>query len=77
MVYVCRPEDRREQVIRHYGWLRDLGLFHGPLLLVYSDFPQAEKERLCVRRQGIEICTVEELPSRLEQERNGLGRTGT
>jgi hypothetical protein len=77
MVYICGADSREEQIIRHYSWLRDLGLFHGPLVLVHHGITQEEKNRLLKCRQGIEICTVEELPSRLEQERNGLGRTGT
>lgn len=73
MVCVCRGDHREEQIIRHYGWLRDLGLFRAPLLLVDGGMTEEEQARLLKCRQGIEICTMEELSSRLEQERNRLG----
>lgn len=73
VVCICRGNAREEQIIRYYGWLRDLGLVHAPLLLVDSGITEDERARLLRCRQGIEICTMEELPSRLEQERNRIG----
>lgn len=73
MVCVCRGDAGEEQIIRHYGWLRDLGLVRSPLLLVDDGITEDERARLLKCRQGVEICTMEELSSRLEQERNRLG----
>lgn len=73
VVFICRGCPREEQVIRHYGWLRELGCFRGPLVLVDGGLTEQERERLLKCRQNIEFCTMEELPSILEQERNKLG----
>ena len=73
VVCLCRDDAREEQIIRHYGWLRDLGFIRAPLLLVDGTMTEEEQARLLKCRQGVEICTMEELPSRLEQERNRLG----
>ena len=72
VVCICRGDAREEQIIRHYGWLRDLGLIRAPLLLVADTMTQEERTCLLKCRQGVDICTMEELPSRLEQERNRL-----
>ena len=68
-VYLCRG--REEAVVRHWAWLRDLGLLHGPLILV--DCPSCERERLTRNRHGVEFYSLEELPARLEQERKDVG----
>ena len=71
MVYLCRG--REEAVVRRYIWLRDLGLLHGPLILVDCALP--EEERLCLigNRHGVEFCDLEALSARLEQERKNVG----
>ena len=76
LVCICRGNGEEEPLIRHYGWLRDLGMIRAPLLLIDCGLTQEERSRLRKGRQEIEFCTWEELPSRLEQERNKLGRTG-
>lgn len=73
MVYLCREDGIEEQILRHYGWLRDLGLVRCPLLLIDCGMTDEERTRLLKNKQGVEICTMEELSSRLEQERNRLG----
>ena len=76
MVCICRGDQREEQTIRHWGWLRDLGLVRVPLLLVDGGLTEEQRSRLLKIRQNVEICTMEELSSRLEQERNRIdGRT--
>ena len=77
MVYLWREPGKGELALRNYGWLRDWGLIRGPLLLIDCGMTEEERTRLIKGRQGIEICTLEELPSRLEQEREKLGGTGT
>jgi hypothetical protein len=77
LVCLCRPGCGEEAVIRHYGWLRDLGLLRAPLMLVDGGLTEEERARLLRCRQGVTICDPEELLSRLEQERNRLDRTGT
>ena len=74
MVCVCRGAAEEEQILRHCAWLRDLGLFRGPLLLVDAGMTPDERSRLLRCGRGGEICTTEELASRLEQERNRLDR---
>lgn len=77
MVCLCRGEADAEPVLRHFGWLRDWGLIRGPLLLIDGGMTDEERMRLLSRGHRVEFCTMEELPSRLEQERKELGRTGT
>jgi hypothetical protein len=77
LVCLCRPGNKEEVIIRHYGWLRDLGLSKAPLLLVDGGLTEEERARLLQCRQGVEICSPEELIFRLEQERNRLDGTGT
>jgi hypothetical protein len=77
MVYLWRDHAEGEQALRHFGWLRGLGLIRCPLLLVDCEITEEERTRLLKNRPGVEICTMEELPSRLEQECQKLGRTGT
>ena len=73
LVCLCRPGHGEEAILRHYGWLRGLGLLRAPLLLVDGGLTEEEQSRLLRGRQGVEICGPEELTSRLEQERNRLG----
>ena len=77
LVCLCRPGHGEEAVIRHYGWLRDLGLLRAPLLLIDGGLTEEERARLQKCRQGVEICGPEELFLRLEQERSKFDRTGT
>jgi hypothetical protein len=77
LVCLCHPGNREEAIIRHYGWLRDLGLLKAPLVLIDGGLTEEERARLLGCRQGVEICSPEELFSRLEQERNRLDGTGT
>jgi hypothetical protein len=73
LICLCRGAAHEEQIIRHYGWLRDLGLLRAPLLLVDGGMTEEERIRLLKCRQGVEFCRLEELSSRLEQERNAVG----
>ena len=73
MVCLCRGDGEEEPVLRHYGWLRDLGFVRCPLLLVECGITEEERTRPLSLRQDVEICTMEELPSKLEQERIKLG----
>lgn len=73
MVYQWRDHGEGEQALRHYGWLRDLGLLRCPLLLIDCGMTEEERTRLLKNRPGVEICKLEELLSRLEQERMQLG----
>ena len=75
MVCICCGDE--EPLLRHYGWLRGMGLLKGPLLLVDSGLTEEERIRLLKGRQGVEICSPEELYFRLEQERNNFDGTGT
>ena len=73
LVCICRGDPREEQILRHYGWLRDLGLIRAPMVLVDGGLTEDDRLRLLRCRQDVELLTMEELPSRLEQERNKLG----
>jgi hypothetical protein len=77
MVCLCRPGHEEEAILRHYGWLRGLGLLRAPLLLIDGGLTEEERTRLLKGRLGVEICGPEELTFRLEQERNRLDGTGT
>ena len=74
MVCFCRGTEEEEQTLRHCAWLRDMGLFRGPLLLVDAGMTPDSRDRLLRCGRGGELCTTEELASRLEQERNRLDR---
>ena len=75
VVCICRGDE--EPILRHYGWLRGAGLLRIPLLLIDDGSTEEDKTRLLKGRQGVEICSPEELSSRLEQERNKLDGTRT
>lgn len=77
LICLCRPGSGEEVIIRHYGWLRDLGLLKAPLLLIDGGLTEEERTRLLKCRQGVEFCDPEEVYLRLEQERNRLDGTGT
>ena len=77
MVYLWRETGEAEQALRHYGWLRDWGLIRSPLLVIDCGMTEEERTTLLKGRQGVEICTPEELTSALAQEREKLGGTGT
>lgn len=72
LVCICRPGLREEPLVRRYIWLRELGLLRVPLLLVGSSLPYEEQAHLHRRCGSIEFCSLEELPARLEVERNRL-----
>ena len=61
MVCLC-PEDA-ETVVRHHGWLRDLGLLRCPLILVDAE------QGLWDERLDVECCAMDQVAERLEQER--------
>lgn len=71
LVCLALPGEAEEAVARRYRWLRELGFFSGPLLLVRQD-AQAQPPY-----PGMEFCEPEELLSRLELERKKLDGTGT
>lgn len=71
-VCFCRPGLQEESVVCYYGWLRELGLFSGPLILADCGLSEEEMETLS-RVPGVEICSPEALPARLELERDKLG----
>lgn len=73
LVCVVRPGGAEEAVLRRYGWLRDLGIYRGPLILLGQDITPEEAEMLLRQEPGIEFCEPEELLSRLELEREKLG----
>lgn len=73
LVCTARHGGTEEAVIRRYRWLRDLGFFRGPLLLVRQGISPREEQALLRRYAGIEFCEPEELASRLELEREKLG----
>ena len=64
LVYAGTPE---EGICRRYRWLRGLGLVNCPLIAVTLD----------AQMEDIEVCSREELLSRLEREAERFGGTGT
>lgn len=72
VVCLCRGDGGELPLIRRYSWLRDMGLIRGPLLLVDCGSGVARETRARLGR-GMEICSLEELPARLEWERKRLG----
>lgn len=70
LVCLCHPGMNPEWITLCYGYLQGLGLVKAPLLLVNSTLSPAAREKLRQRHSDIDFCTLEELPSRLEQERN-------
>ena len=65
---VC-PEEPDPGILSRYCWLRDVGFLRCPLL-VLSD------RKYDYRISGLEMISPEELPSRLQEERNRSNGTG-
>lgn len=74
LVCLCRPELTELSLIQRYHFLRGAGLLRCPMLLVDSSLPPREQAFLCRKYPGIEFCSREALSSRLEVERDRLGR---
>ena len=62
--------------LRRYLYLRDLGLFECPLIVVDAGLTEPERRKLEYTYRGIELCGLEELSERLELERNRIDGTG-
>lgn len=62
-VYVCRGEPI-DALLRRHRWLRDMGLVRGHLILVDEGMTE-QQLRLLEGKQGIEICTREQLSDRV------------
>ncbi len=67
-VCFCRPGLKELSAIRRWRWLRDLGLLRGQLLAVDCGLSPAEKRQ--IEAMGIVLWRMEELPERLELERD-------
>lgn len=72
-VVICGPGADGYGVWLRWRWLRWMGLAGGRMLLVGGGLSEQERERLGRKHFDIEFCTPEELPSRLELERDQLG----
>lgn len=72
IVFFCRPGAVEDGAITRYCWLRELGFVQSTMLIVDSALPLSTRERLCRQHRGIKFCSLEELPSRLELERDQL-----
>ena len=70
-VLLCKAGLKEEAFIRRWCWLRNLGLMQGPLLIVDQGLAHREKDWLKECR-FVEFCSLEELPARLELERNRI-----
>ena len=68
LLYLCPDNRHPDGAIARYCWLRSLGLLHGPLVIV-GGCRRAEQEMLAGTYPGVEFCSPEDLPSRLELER--------
>ena len=71
-VCLCRPGLKEMPTVRRLCWLRDVGLYRGAVLLVDCGLSEKERQHLSRMGRGIEFCSPEELPFRLEQERKRL-----
>ena len=70
-VLVCLCDGYREEaLLLRYSQLRSAGLLHCPLILANSHLSPREQEILQRRHPGVEFCTMEQLPQRLEMEKN-------
>ena len=68
-VLCCGPGLKEEAFVRRWRWLRGLGLVQSTLLVV--DRGLAPQERAWLSECGlVEFCSLEDLPARLELERN-------
>lgn len=73
MLYLCEPDTCAEYVIFGYQWMRELGIVAGSLLLVDSTATPKEMEILKRKHKGVEFCSLEDLKTRLELERDQIG----
>lgn len=76
MLCLCRLGKVPDGVILRYCWLRGLGLMNCPLLILDSSLSRREQEIYLKKYPGIEFCSLEEVPARLEVERNRIERNG-
>lgn len=67
MVCLCRCPHAAAAAIRRYRWLYSLGLLRCPLIIIDGGLMEQERNRLI--KQGVILCTPEELLSGLERER--------
>ena len=67
----CGAGLKEEFFLRRCLWLRHLGMLKAPLLVVDDGLTCQERAWL-ERCRGVEFCSLEELPARLELERNGI-----
>ena len=72
IVCLCCPGHHADGAIRRYHWLKELGLVKGPLLVLFSNYSPQEQEIMEKKYPGIEFCSLEALPARLEAERKHL-----
>lgn len=70
-VCMCRAGLKEEFFIRRWCWLRGLGLIEGVLLVIDCGLGPAERAWL-EKCRDVEFCSLEELPARLELERNRI-----
>lgn len=69
-ILICICDGSREaDLLLRYSQLRGAGLLHCPLILADSLLTPREQEILCRRHPGVEFCTMDALPERLEMER--------
>ena len=72
-VLICLCDGCREEaLLLRYSQLRSVGLLHCPLILTDSSLSPREQEILLRRHPGLEFCTMEQLPRRLEMENDRL-----
>lgn len=71
MVCRCFPGMKESFFIKRYVFLREMGLLNCPLLVV-DDGLSPEEQKWLLSKSGIEICSPEEIASRLEVERNQI-----
>lgn len=70
-VLFCGPGLKEEPFIRRWRWLRGMGLIQSPLLVIDRGLTPEEKAWLS-ECEFVEFCGLEELPARLELERNRI-----
>lgn len=72
---VCPGRGDAFPLVGVFLWLRSLGIVRCPLIVV--DMGLDSQERAYLSRQGIEICSLAELPDRLRIGENAIdGRDG-
>lgn len=72
LVCLCRSDAREWELVHRYRWLKSFGLIRCPMLLVSTSLSHQEQQMLLRKYHDIEFCSLEELPARLELERNRL-----